>query len=102
MAKSIDVNANKRGRPKTTGTGRLVGVRLLPDLLAAVDAFRAAQAGDLTRSETVRLLVRRGLNAPITPEPVPADRAPESADLVRAAADRAEARSKGKTRTSTR
>ncbi len=63
MSKSIDVNANKRGRPKTTGTGRLVGVRLLPDLLAAVDAFRAAQAGDLTRSETVRLLVGDALKS---------------------------------------
>ena len=72
MAKSIDVNANKRGRPKTTGTGRLVGVRLLPDLLAAVDAFRAAQAGALSRPEAVRLLVRRGLDAPLTPESVPA------------------------------
>ncbi len=63
MAKSIDVNANKRGRPKTTGTGHVVGVRLLPDLLTALDAYRAGQAGDLSRPEAVRLLVSDGLKA---------------------------------------
>ncbi len=98
MAKSIDVNAKKRGRPKTTGSGHVVGVRILPELLAALDAYRAAQAGDLSRPEAVRRLIRRGLDAPLMPESVPADRSPESPDWVMAAADRAEARSKGKNR----
>jgi len=47
-------------------------VRVHPDLLAALDAFRAAQDGKPSRPEAVRLLVRRGLDAPLTPESVPA------------------------------
>ncbi len=69
MEQSIRVNTKTRGRPKTTGKGHLVGVRLLPDLLAALDAFRAAHAGELSRPEAVRLLVRRGLDAPLCCEP---------------------------------
>ena len=66
MAKSITVNANKtkRGRPVTTGTGTIVGVRMLDSPLAAVDAWIAKQnEPDLSRPEAIRRLVELGLKA---------------------------------------
>jgi hypothetical protein len=39
MAASIKDNTKKRGRPVTTGTGKLIGVRLLPDLLKPLDRY---------------------------------------------------------------
>jgi hypothetical protein len=64
MAKSITVNANKRGRPVTTGTGTVVGVRMLNQPLAAVDAWISKQKEpDLTRPEAIRRLVEIGLKA---------------------------------------
>lgn len=47
----------KRGRPKTTGTGQLIGVRLLPDMIAALDRER----GDDSRPEAIRIILRRAL-----------------------------------------
>jgi hypothetical protein len=62
MAKSISVNANKRGRPVTTGTGTVVGVRMLKRPLAALDAWIAKQKEpELSRSEAIRRLVELGL-----------------------------------------
>jgi len=58
-AKSIRVNTKKRGRPKTTGKGQLVGVRLHADQLTALDIFAAEQG--LTRPAAVRLAVREFL-----------------------------------------
>jgi hypothetical protein len=46
MAKSIRANTKKkrgRGRPKTTGKGEMVGVRLHPDLLNPLDQWIADQ-----------------------------------------------------------
>jgi hypothetical protein len=64
MTKSISVNANKRGRPVTTGTGTVVGVRLLEQPLAAIDAWIAKQKEpELTRPEAIRRLVEIGLKA---------------------------------------
>ena len=64
MAKSITVNANKRGRPVTTGTGTVVGVRMLDKPLAAVDAWIKKQhEADLSRPEAIRRLVELGLRA---------------------------------------
>jgi len=63
MAKSIRVNPKKkRGRPVTTGKGTLVGVRILDDLLAALDAWIKRQnEADLSRPEAIRRLVELGL-----------------------------------------
>ena len=62
MAKSISVNANKRGRPVTTGTGTVVGVRMLDRTLAALDAWIAKQKDPvLSRPEAIRRLVAIGL-----------------------------------------
>ena len=64
MAKSISVNANKRGRPVTTGTGIIVGVRLLDGPLSALDAWIEKQGEpDLSRPEAIRRLVEVGLAA---------------------------------------
>ena len=62
MAKSITVNANKRGRPVTTGTGTIVGVRMLDAPLAALDFWIDKQKEPgLSRPEAIRRLVELGL-----------------------------------------
>jgi hypothetical protein len=61
--------AKRRGRPKTTGKGVLVGVRCHPDFLAALDRWRAeqprqpGQARALTRPEAIRWLADLALTA---------------------------------------
>lgn len=61
MPQSIRDNPKKRGRPKTTGKGRMLGVRVQADLLAALDRFRDSHDRELSRPEAVRLLVSEGL-----------------------------------------
>jgi hypothetical protein len=51
----------KRGRPPTTGLGSLIGGRWHADDLAAIDAWRMAQADQPDRAEALRRLVRMGL-----------------------------------------
>lgn len=63
MGKAIADNIKKRGRPKTTGMGTLIGVRLLPEPLAALDAWIAKKRDPLSRPEAIRRLVERGLKA---------------------------------------
>jgi hypothetical protein len=65
MAKSIGVITKKRrGRPVTTGKGTLVGVRLLDEPLASLDAWIGKQREpDLSRPEAIRRLVELGLKA---------------------------------------
>jgi hypothetical protein len=63
MPKAIADNTKRRGRPKSTGVGTLIGVRLLPDPLAAVDAWREAQDDKPTRPEAIRRLVDLALKA---------------------------------------
>src|SRR3984893_12787179 len=71
MGKSISVNANKRGRPVTTGTGTIVGVRMLDRPLAAVDAWIAKRKEpDLSRPEAIRRLVELGLKVKTEAKPV--------------------------------
>jgi len=55
------VITKKRG-PKPTGIGTLVGVRMLPDLLGALDAWIAKQPEPKpTRPEAVRRLLGEAL-----------------------------------------
>ena len=61
MAKSIRVSTKKRGRPKTTGKGELIGVRILPPLLKELDAWIAGQDPQPSRPEAIRKFVERGL-----------------------------------------
>ncbi len=51
----------KRG-PKPTGQGQLVGVRLHPPELAALDQWIATQPDNPTRPEAVRRLIRIALH----------------------------------------
>jgi hypothetical protein len=55
-----------RGRrgPAPTGVGTLVGVRLHPPQLAALDAWITRQPSDLSRPEAVRQLLATALDAP--------------------------------------
>lgn len=67
MKKSISVNANKRGRPITTGTGTVIGVRMLDEPLAAIDRWITAQDDpELSRPEAIRRLVELGLASAAT------------------------------------
>jgi hypothetical protein len=50
-----------RGRPVTTGTGILIGVRCLDDFLRRIDAWRAKQDGDVSRPDAIRSLAELGL-----------------------------------------
>jgi hypothetical protein len=53
---------NKRGRPVTRGSGTVIGVRILDELLASIDAWIAAQnEPDLSRPKAIRHLVVLGL-----------------------------------------
>jgi hypothetical protein len=64
MAKSIRVNPKKRGRPKTTGRGQLIGIRVHKPLLAALDVWIADQESAPSRPEAIRRLVELGLAGP--------------------------------------
>jgi hypothetical protein len=61
MAKSIRVNTKKRGRPKTTGKGELIGVRILPPLLKELDAWIAGHGNPMSRPHAIRRLVEHAL-----------------------------------------
>lgn len=62
MSTSINASAKKRGRPKTTGTGQTIGVRMLSDQLAQVDAWISAQPEPQpSRPEAIRRLVEEAL-----------------------------------------
>jgi hypothetical protein len=50
------VITKKRRGPAPTGIGTLVGVRLQPDRLAALDAWIATQGTPMTRPEAIRAM----------------------------------------------
>jgi hypothetical protein len=61
MVKSINVIKKARGRP-ATGQGTLLGVRLQPSLLEALDSWISKQKQpNLTRPEAVRQLIDAAL-----------------------------------------
>jgi hypothetical protein len=57
MKKAISVATKKRGRPKTTGKGTRVGLRLHPPMLTALDDWAAEN--DCTRADAIREAVRQ-------------------------------------------
>jgi hypothetical protein len=66
MAKSITDNHKKaraRGRPKTTGTTPMTGVRLSPNLESAVLKWAQLQADKPSKAEAIRRLVAQALAA---------------------------------------
>ena len=58
MSKSIKVQPKRPGRP-ATGRDPLIGVRLPPDMIQAIDAWATARA--VNRSEAVRRLIAAAL-----------------------------------------
>jgi hypothetical protein len=50
------------GRPVTTGTGKLIGLRILPPLLKRIDAWIAKESDKPSRPEAMRRLIERGLD----------------------------------------
>jgi hypothetical protein len=56
MNKSINVIKKGRGRP-ATGQGTLIGVRLQPSQLKALDGWIAKQNASLTRPEAIRAMM---------------------------------------------
>jgi hypothetical protein len=62
---SISDNKKSRGRPVTTGTGIMVGVRLQPDQLAQLDLWRAAQPEPQpSRPEAIRMILKGWMDDP--------------------------------------
>jgi len=55
------VQSKKRGRP-ATGTNQSIGVRLPPEALESIDAWRARQPGLPGRPEAIRRLIEAGLS----------------------------------------
>ena len=87
MGKSISASTKRRGRPVTTGTGTTIGVRMLDDRIAALDAWIAKQKEpELSRPEAIRRLVERGLTVKTRSAPSERQRA-TLADLASKAID---------------
>jgi hypothetical protein len=61
MNKSINVIKKGRGRP-ATGQGTLIGVRLQPSQLKALDAWIDKQNASLTRPEAIRAMMEKVLH----------------------------------------
>ena len=61
MSKSINVIKKSRGRP-ATGQGTLIGVRLQPSHLKALDAWIAKQEPPMTRPEAIRGMIETVLH----------------------------------------
>ncbi|TDR94044.1 hypothetical protein [Enterovirga rhinocerotis] len=94
MTTPIDDAPKSRGRPVTTGTGTMLGVRLLPDLLASLDAHIAAQPDPKpTRPEAIRRVLadrfeKRGRKAaPAAASPAVAEKAARARTKAANAAD---------------
>lgn len=59
MKKSIRASTKKRGRPRTTGKGEQIGVRILPDMMRPLDRWIASQPKPQpTRPEAIRVALR--------------------------------------------
>ena len=61
MSKSSYDNISRPTRKRSAITGKLVGVRLQPNQLKAIDAWAAKQKPPVTRPEAIRRLVELGL-----------------------------------------
>jgi len=62
MTTSISDNKKSRGRPKTTGTGTFVGVRVHEPMLSEIDKW-AMRNGGLSRPEAIRRIVEQALRS---------------------------------------
>jgi hypothetical protein len=57
MSQSIRGTQKKRGRPKTTGRGTQIQVRIHDRQLAALDAFIASHTAEMSRPEAIRQIL---------------------------------------------
>jgi len=64
MAKQETLITKKRRGPAPTGVGTLIGVRMLPDALADLDAWIEKQKDKPTRPQAIRQLVAKALDKP--------------------------------------
>jgi hypothetical protein len=69
MARQSVITQKKRG-PPATGKGVLIGVRLQPPNLAALDAWIMDQPGSPSRPEAIRRLVEQALASKGAPRPL--------------------------------
>jgi ribosomal protein S20 len=101
MAKSIRV-ITKRGRPKTTGKGILIGVRIHPSALKALDSWIKRREDQPSRPEAIRQLVEQALSAVksgLPPSPATAEKAAElAARAIEKATDKSQPAEEQKTR----
>lgn len=63
MTKSSYDNIAKPVRKRSAKTGTLVGVRLQPELMSAIDAWAAKRKPPVTRPEAIRGILEIGLKA---------------------------------------
>ena len=63
MATSIRDIKKSRGRPKTTGTGEAIMLRMHPPLLTDLDRWVSKQDGKPSRPDAIRRLIERALAA---------------------------------------
>lgn len=61
MASQETLITKKRRGPKPTGIGQLIGVRLQPEAVAALDAWIKEQKDRPSRPEAIRRLLREML-----------------------------------------
>lgn len=74
----------KLRKPRSKTTGEPVLVRLQPDMLSALDAFRAAQSDLPNRPEAIRRLLEKSLRPKPEPRPPgPSKGAAEAKELAR-------------------
>jgi hypothetical protein len=88
MAKSIRVNPKKRGRPKTTGRGQLIGIRLHKPLLSALDGWIVGQESAPSRPEAIRRLLEQALATAAASGPSKAGSRRKAAEMAGQAIDR--------------
>jgi hypothetical protein len=82
------VITKKRRGPAPTGKGTLVGVRLQPDRLAAVDAWIAKRNASMTRPEAIRAILDGVLVIVAAEKPSKAVRSSRARELAAEAIDK--------------
>src|ERR1700678_1286560 len=82
MPKSIRDIPKKRGRPKTTGRGEGILIRLHSPQLAALDNWISQQDGAPSRPEAIRRILGEALARPTGGKPISKRKAEEASVLA--------------------
>ena len=61
-AKKARAKGKKRGPQRKTSKGKLIGVNVMPSLLARIDEWASKQDGEVSRPDAMRRLIERGLS----------------------------------------